>query len=245
MSPLTLTTIGPYTVGTLPALDARHTAEIVKMIDKPAQAAQTVLGGRREVVVFDLSDVGKVIIKHYARGGLIRFLIRQRYVRRGITRAQAELQWLEKVRQLGIHAPEPLAFACKGNRFYACMLMTREIKGHQTLADISVSDIKRAETLLPGLVCQVAVLIENRIYHVDLHPGNVLADNTDQPWLIDFDKARIFSGSLTRLRNRYIRRWQRAVIRHGLPEALHRIFQDALFEKMPKLHQKDCPCILG
>lgn len=233
MSPLTLTTIGSYTVATLPALDVRHAEKIVKMIGTSAQGAQTVLGGRREIMVFDLSDVGSVVMKHYARGGLIRFLIKERYFRWNTTRAQMELNWLEKVRQLGIHAPEPLAFAYRGNRFYTCMLITREIKGHQTLADISVADIKRAETLLPALVCQVARLIRNRIYHVDLHPGNVLADASDQCWLIDFDKARLFSGSLARFRDRYIRRWRRAIHRHGLPESLYRLFQDALIQKIP------------
>jgi 3-deoxy-D-manno-octulosonic acid kinase len=232
MTGITLTTIGPYTVGTLPALSIEHVAEIVKMIDKPTQNAQTALGGRRKVVAFDLSGVGSAVMKHYARGGLIRFLIKERYVRWNATRAQAELVWLEKVRRLGIHAPEPLAFAFKGNRFYTCILITREIKNHQTLADISLSDMARAEKLLPGLACQVAVLVENRIYHVDLHPGNVLADKTDHPWLIDFDKAKIFSRSKTRLRDRYVSRWRRAVLRHCLPESLAKIFQEALVEKI-------------
>jgi 3-deoxy-D-manno-octulosonic acid kinase len=235
MSPVFMTRIGPYHVGLLEPLTVRHATEIVKMLEQSPRYMEITLGGRRKPAVFDLSNVGSVVIKYFARGGLIRFLIRDHYFRWRETRAQSELVWMEKVRKLGIQAPKPLAFAYKGNRLYTCALITREIKNHRTLAELSRTDLTRVRSLMPTLADQIALLIKHRIHHVDLHPGNVLIDKNDGCWIIDFDKAGIFSGSLAKLRNRYIRRWRRAVHRHGLPEDLQRLFQDALVETIPDM----------
>ena len=45
----------------------------------------------------------------------------------------------------------------------------------------------------------------------------------EQPYIIDFDKARIFRGSGKRLAEKYRKRWQRAVRKHGLPDSLSRL----------------------
>jgi predicted unusual protein kinase regulating ubiquinone biosynthesis (AarF/ABC1/UbiB family) len=71
-------------------------------------------------------------------------------------------------------------------------------------------------------------LAENRILHVDLHPGNILVDTRPQVYIIDFDKAVTTAYHSSKLRQRYIRRWRRAVIKHELPLFLHEEFQTAL-----------------
>jgi hypothetical protein len=38
--------------------------------------------------------------------------------------------------------------------------------------------------------------------------------------VVDFDNARPFDGSERDLRDQYLRRWRRAVIKHNLPETL-------------------------
>jgi 3-deoxy-D-manno-octulosonic acid kinase len=70
------------------------------------------------------------------------------------------------------------------------------------------------------VVRSVRRLIEARICHVDLHPGNVLVDGDGRIYLIDFDKAFRFTGSDRELRDWYISRWRRAITKHGLPEVL-------------------------
>jgi 3-deoxy-D-manno-octulosonic acid kinase len=70
---------------------------------------------------------------------------------------------------------------------------------------------------------QLYLLIEEGIYHVDLHPGNVLVDNNHNVYVIDFDKARCWTGPKNELRDLYLHRWRRAVIKHNLPETLSEI----------------------
>jgi predicted unusual protein kinase regulating ubiquinone biosynthesis (AarF/ABC1/UbiB family) len=70
------------------------------------------------------------------------------------------------------------------------------------------------------LIDQVSTLIQNNIFHVDLHPGNVLVGRGGRVFLLDFDKARIARGNKNKLRDHYLSRWQRAVIKHGLPDML-------------------------
>jgi len=75
--------------------------------------------------------------------------------------------------------------------FYHAWLVTREIEHAQTLAELSVKDLKRTEKALEKLEGQIELLINNSILHIDLHPGNVLMDGSGKIYIIDFDKARI------------------------------------------------------
>ena len=75
---------------------------------------------------------------------------------------------------------------------------------------------------------QISLLIQNNILHVDLHPGNVVVDDQGRVFLVDFDKGRIYSGSKTDLRDRYIARWRRAIIKHRLPMMLNDIMVEGL-----------------
>jgi predicted Ser/Thr protein kinase len=61
---------------------------------------------------------------------------------------------------------------------------------------------------------------------VDLHPGNVLVTPENRLYLIDFDKARTTPVNRRRLREKYIRRWQRAVLKYRLPAFLNTILDN-------------------
>lgn len=63
--------------------------------------------------------------------------------------------------------------------------------------------------------------MDNRIYHKDLHPGNVLVDENNDIYIIDFDKAGVFRGDKRVLLKKYMERWGRAVTKHSLPQALY------------------------
>ena len=67
---------------------------------------------------------------------------------------------------------------------------------------------------------QISALIKNNILHVDLHPGNVIIDNQNSAYILDFDKGDIFSGNKYKLKSRYLSRWNRAIQKHQLPEML-------------------------
>lgn len=228
MNEIKITAFGNLTIGHSGVLNDGDVADIGELIRRPAAEGNAVLGGRRQVDIFRLRNGRSVAVKHYARGGMIGHVIKQTYLRRGATRAENEFRWLARVRRLGLSAPEPLAFAVDGSRLYRCWLVTAEVPGHRTLADISVSDPFRARRLLPVLADQAAILIANGILHVDFHPGNVLADGADQLFVIDFDKARHYRGGKHGLAKKYCSRWRRAVIKHRLPDWVAGQFSDAM-----------------
>jgi len=171
-----------------------------------------------------LEGIGSVVVKYYYRGGLVQYINQRRYLNLGKTRCQIEYEWLQKVRTMGINAPDPIAFAYRGRLLYQGWLVTREIKHHQTLAQISRSNEERSRMVMKEVIKQVATLIKNNIYHADLHPGNIIVDNQNHVYLLGFDKGSFFKGGKNILMDRYLRRWKRAIQKHRLPEVLNEIF---------------------
>ncbi len=212
-----------YHFGSLSDIADQQLKQLIRFFNLPKNSVNSALGGRTSITVARLEGIGSVVIKYYRRGGIIRYLIKQRYLKCGKTRCQIEYELLQKVRSLGINAPEPVAFAYRGRLFYQCWLVTREIKNHQTLAQISRSNEEQARMAMKAVVKQVSMLIKNNILHVDLHPGNVIVDNQNQVYLLDFDKGGVFPGDKNALRTRYLRRWNRAIQKHGLPEMLSKV----------------------
>jgi 3-deoxy-D-manno-octulosonic acid kinase len=127
---------------------------------------------------------------------------------------------LLEVRRHGIRVPEPIAFACQGRVFYRCWLVTRQIPSPLNLAEMSIADLTPALAAIPSIADQIRRLIQQGIWHVDLHPGNVLVDSCHRTYLIDFDRAKRIRSAPARLQHRYLGRWRRAVEKHGLPVQL-------------------------
>jgi 3-deoxy-D-manno-octulosonic acid kinase len=197
--------------------------QLIGLFKLPKNSFNSALNGRTSITVGRLQGIGSVAIKYYRRGGALRHLIKKRYLKCGKTRCQIEYELLQKVRSLGINAPDPVAFAYRGHLFYQCWLVTREIQDHQTLAQLSLSNKEQARMAMKAVIKQVSMLINNKILHVDLHPGNVILDHQNQVYLLDFDKGGIFHGNKNALRTRYLHRWNRAIQKHGLPEMLSEV----------------------
>lgn len=190
----------------------------------------SVLGGRGSICLADVEGIGPVAVKHYFRGGIIRFFNKKRYLKWGKTRGQLEYELLQTVRNIGVNAPEPIAYAYQGLPFYKAWLVTRKIDTHQSLAELSISNLEHACIAMENVIEQLFLLIKNNMLHVDLHPGNVVIDTNSKAYLLDFDKARMFSGTRHHLVNRYASRWKRAVVKHHLPETLIDLMNSKLKE---------------
>ncbi len=219
---------GCYRFGSATDLADQQLEQFTKLFNEPVNPVDSVLGGRASVQINQIPGFGSVVIKHYTRGGLIRRLVKRRYVKWGKTRCQKEYEILQRVERLGIRAPEPVAYAYQGSLFYKAWLVTREIEQQQTLARLSLTNVDRAFAVIGQIADNIATLIQNQILHVDLHPGNVLVDSNSRVYLIDFDKARYSYLNKDKLRDKYISRWRRAVIKHRLPEMLWEIMDSKL-----------------
>jgi 3-deoxy-D-manno-octulosonic acid kinase len=198
------------------------------LMHHPDSTAVSVLGGRTSVIPIQLEGIGSVVIKHYRRGGLMRYFIKRRYLKFGKSRAQREFEMLDIAGALGINVPEPVAYAHRGRLFCQAWLVTREIHQPVSLARLSLQNEKKTCAAMQSVIEQISALIQNDILHVDLHPGNVVVDNVGKVYLLDFDKGRVSQGNRQKLKNHYLTRWQRAVNKHGLPKFLIEIMQDGL-----------------
>ena len=224
-------TYGAFQIGTHKHLGPDQIEHLASLFNRPTHSTGLTLAGRTTVTIDTIDGVGPVAVKHYRRGGLVHLFVKQTYLRLGKTRCRLEYEMLDKVRHIGVGAPRPVAYATRGKLFYRCWLVTREVPSHKTLAAISMSDLKRAISLIEPITQGVDRLIQNRILHVDLHPGNVLVDPDDHTYLIDFDRAGSYRWGGNALRNRYVARWKRAVIKHRLPNVLWKEMQVRLLEK--------------
>ncbi len=178
------------------------------------------LEGRRAVTLAALPELGHVAVKHYARGGAIRFVNRHTYLNLGLKRSKAEFEYLMKARACGAAAPEPLVYASRGSVLYRAWLVTRAIAVQHNFMRLCADHTKKAVSLLPDVCENIRHLVRCGIYHVDLHPGNILVDHDDRTRIVDFDKACFFSGSKEKLARFYTARWKRAARKYGLPDSV-------------------------
>lgn len=215
-------------LGTLLSIGQGSLEQIRALIENGKPSPSQVLGGRRGVVFGVVDEIGSVVLKHYGRGGLLGRVLDAHFLRFGVSRCAQEFRLLVRLREAGIPVPEPIAYVTRGGFWYEAWLLTREIEGHQSFVQIARSEPDRIYSLMDEVVVAVKRLIQQRVFHVDLHPGNVLVGKDGKVYLIDFDKACNFCGARNSLRDMYLRRWRRAVLKHRLPEVLSEAFSAGL-----------------
>lgn len=210
-------------IGTLEAFSSKRLEALTLAFQEPPKAAANPLSGRIRSHCIFIEDLGSVIVKPYFRGGILRHINRRAYLKAGKPRSVAEFEMLCLVRTIGVNAPEPVAYAFQKKYavFYHAWLAMMEIPGAIMLGELSRMDPARARLVLPELEKQINLLWNYGVLHVDLHPGNVLVDDENQVYIIDFDKAKTGVANRAGLAEYYVNRWQRAVSKHGLPEFLN------------------------
>ncbi|MGI6525724.1 MAG: lipopolysaccharide kinase InaA family protein [Bdellovibrionota bacterium] len=213
-----------FLIGSFEELKESDLDCIIETTKLPPEERKGPLSGRGFISHTDLPKIGKVVVKRYTHGGLVNYVNKSYYFKFGKFRPQPEFEILRKIKALGIHTPKPIAFIVQGHFVYKAWLITQEIVNNKTLAELSLTDEDRARKVMPEVTKQIDILIENRICHIDLHPGNVLVDPYEKAYIIDFDKAYLYKRSLNSLRDYYLCRWRRAVIKHHLPEYLSELF---------------------
>lgn len=213
--------IGSYRIGSDNTLTEEHKRQLVSCFARQISINSGTLGGRAEIATIQLGDIGPAVVKRYTRGGAIRLINSSNYLKIFQYRCQAEFALLLNMKKLGISVPDPIAFAYQGSIIYKAWLITREIPHARTLVEISTHEPGKLKVLMPRLMKELDSLIENRIHHVDLHPGNVIVNDHDELFIIDFDKAQTNVRNRKKLQQKYVKRWQRAVTKHNLPVMLN------------------------
>lgn len=162
--------------------------------------ADGITGGRGSVRVFDTS-IGPLIRRDYLRGGLPRFLSRDRYIWTGAnrTRSFAEFRLLIELRRRGLPVPAPVVARYRRHGFvYHAALLMHFIPDARPLADV-LSETDEPERYLALAADAVARLHSEAVWHADLNAMNILIDDASCVWLIDFDRARMNVTDVTLL----------------------------------------------
>ena len=145
------------------------------------------VGGRQAAWYVQSQGLGAAVLRHYRRGGLIARLSRENYLWTGArrTRSFAEFDLMQFMAVQGLPVPRPLAAAYwRSGAVYRAALLTECIPQARALAKV-------LNTCDPQQVANaIYAMHEAGVWHADLNAFNILLDQTDKVWLIDFDRGR-------------------------------------------------------
>jgi 3-deoxy-D-manno-octulosonic acid kinase len=131
------------------------------------------------------------VLRHYYRGGLIGKLINDSYWFQSLatTRAAREFDLLAKMQQLALPAPKPIAYqVSRSGLFYSADLISQRIENAKDLVAI-LSEQKITPDLWQNIGATIKQFHQQGIYHHDLNAHNILIDQQNKVWLIDFDRG--------------------------------------------------------
>jgi len=169
--------------------------------------------GRGATVLFE-ADGRRLVLRYYRRGGIVRHLSDDLYLRTGLrnSRPWRELALLTRLHAGGMPVPRPIAARVTPttalSHLYRGDLVTEYLPGTRTLAEALRQGPLDASTW-PQIGVTIARFHALAVDHADLNAHNLLLDEDDNVYMIDFDRARL------RLRPRG--RWS-----HGNLARLHR-----------------------
>ncbi|OUR84160.1 3-deoxy-D-manno-octulosonic acid kinase [Colwellia psychrerythraea] len=133
------------------------------------------------------------VLRHYYRGGLIGKIIKDSYWFSGIekTRAACEFALLRHMNTLQLPAPEPIAYRVIQQGFvYKADLLSSRIEHAQDLVAI-LSENALTDDVWHNIGATIKRFHHHGIYHHDLNSHNILLNDKNQVFLIDFDRGEL------------------------------------------------------
>lgn len=148
------------------------------------------------------------VLRHYYRGGMVGKFNKDSYLYSSVdkTRAAREFELLNQLRDLNLPAPKPIAYRIiRSGLFYKADILTERVCNAQDLvALLGKQSVNNALWHKIGQV--IKQFHNNNVYHHDLNIHNILIDDKENVWLIDFDQGEIREsktdwkqGNMTRL----------------------------------------------
>lgn len=132
-----------------------------------------------------------MVLRPYLRGGLVRKISRDLYVRMGLERARSMREFALTAWMRAQGLPVPQVVAAQVTRLgpvYRAALLTERIPDAQPFEDhLCAGPLNTAIWHRIGVA--VRQMHDAGVYHSDLNRRNILIDAQNQVWLIDFDKC--------------------------------------------------------
>jgi 3-deoxy-D-manno-octulosonic acid kinase len=160
---------------------------------KTRQAITGTSKGRNTTWFFTYNNK-EYVLRHYYRGGLIGKLVNDCFLGLNVrsSRPALEVSLLDTIAEKGLPAPAPLAAHIEkvAPFTYRADLIMERVSGAEDVFHILLKRrLTEKEWFHIGET--IAKFHSHGVYHDDLNIHNVLLDNADQCWLIDFDKGAI------------------------------------------------------
>jgi len=159
-------------------------------LESAALLEKRVAAGRGAVCFFRWQS-GAYVLRHYRRGGLMAKLFGDRYFFSGLQRSRAWREWhlLRELSQLGLPVPKPLAArVVRCGLFYRADLITAQIQGAKSLGErLLLAPL--SELLWQNIGVVIRRFHQAGVYHADLNLNNIVLDERDEVYLLDFDKG--------------------------------------------------------
>lgn len=132
-------------------------------------------------------------LRHYFRGGLISKIINDKYLWQGIkrTRAVCELHMLSNMQKMGLPVPTPVAVHIhKVGLFYSTDIITQFISNSRSISSVLANKVIPVSTW-HDIGSAIKKFHDRNCNHVDLNAHNILIDEENRVYLIDFDRSKI------------------------------------------------------
>lgn len=136
-------------------------------------------------------DTMQAALRHYRRGGLFGKLVEDHYWFTGWeqTRSLQEFNLLRVLIESGVNVPRPIAArAVKTGLTYQADLLSERIPNAKDLVSI-LQENPLPEAMNQKVGQEIAKMHNVNVNHTDLNIHNILIDEQEKIWIIDFDKC--------------------------------------------------------
>lgn len=130
-------------------------------------------------------------LRHYRRGGLFGKIIKDHYIFTGWekTRSYQEFQLLNTLIEAGVSVPKPIAARTIKRTFcYQADLLSQKIPNARDLVSI-LQEQSLSQEIYQKIGNEIRKMHATQVNHTDLNIHNILIDDNDKVWIIDFDKC--------------------------------------------------------
>jgi len=186
--------------------------------------------GRGILYRFPLPE-GWGLIREYRRGGLLRFVNRDGYVR---NRPLAELCIVDYLWRQGFPVPEPLGICWWRRRGLLRGRIASKTLNARNLQEYLLEDSESCSGILRRVGELIRRMHDLGVVHADLQVRNILITEKG-PYIIDFDKARRTGHLSSTARAANLFRLRRSFEKNGLDERAYELIREGYGVLSPHL----------
>ena len=136
------------------------------------------------------ADDATWVLRHYYRGGMISKITSDKFVYASLekTRSYREVELLLDMAEMNLPVPKPIgARIIRNGLFYTADLLMEKIEAKDLVAKLSSTELDNKQWNGVGKV--IADFHKAGIYHADLNAHNIMLDDENKIYLIDFDRC--------------------------------------------------------